>query len=85
MTIKEATKKMLWQIHMSTANKGNGYKTAKDQEIALILGLTKTTYSRLKTGVTTPQIMTWAKICKLHTEMRGQEATNEIINEIECV
>lgn len=84
MTIKEATKKMLWEIHLSTANKENGYKTAKDQQIALILGLTQATYSRLKTGVTTPQIMTWAKICRLHAQCRGQEETNKIINQIEC-
>lgn len=85
MTIKQATKKMLWEIHLSTANKENGFKAAKDQEIALILGLTQATYSRLKTGVTTPQIMTWAKICKLHAKCRGQEETNKIINQVECV
>lgn len=84
MTIKEATKKMLWEIHLSTANKENGYKTAKDQEIALILGVTQATYSRLKTGITTPQIKTWTKICKLHAKWRGQKATNKIINKIEC-
>ena len=84
MTIKEATKKMLWEIK-NQRTKENGYKAVTNKDLALTLNLTAASFSRLITGVTTPQIMTWAKICKMHSLVCGTEETNHIVNKIECV
>lgn len=84
MTIKEATKKMLWQIKVGSANKENKYTVWKDKDIALKIDLTAPSYSRLATGVTTPKIITWWKIIQLHKKICGAEKTEEIINEL-CV
>lgn len=80
MTIKEATKKMLWNIK-NQKTRNNNYTPIKDKDIALALNLTATSYSRLATGVTTPQITTWAKICKMHSLICGRQWTEQIINE----
>lgn len=82
MTVKEATKKMLWNIK-NRKTRENEYKPIKDKDIALTLGLTAASYSRLATGVTTPQIMTWAKICKMHSLVCGENWTKQIIEEME--
>lgn len=82
MTIKEATKKMLWNIKNRKTREQN-YTPVKDKDLALALGLTRASYSRLATGVTTPQIMTWAKICKMHSMICGENWTKQIIEELE--
>lgn len=53
-----------------------------DKMLANELGITQASYSRLSTGVTEPKIMTWTKICKLHTQAYTQEETNAITNQI---
>lgn len=72
MTIKEATQEMLRQIEIANVKekqeKGlRGY----DKDIAKELNLTKASYSRLKTGVTKPQIMTWYRITNLYQNYYG--------------
>lgn len=82
MTIKEVTKKMLLNIREAKFKKNN-YERIKDKDIALALNLTAASFSRLITGVTTPQIQTWAKICKMHSLMCGDRKTHELINKLE--
>lgn len=78
MTIKEATQKMLRRIYSKRAMT----ERITDKIIANELGITPASYSRLSTGITEPKIMTWAKICKLHTQAYTQEETNSITNQI---
>ena len=85
MTIKEATKNMLWNIERrnqrTAAEKG---KRAYNKDVADALGITRATYSRLRTGVTMPKITTWQKIIILHKTIVGEKYTETIINQIEC-
>lgn len=78
MTVKEATQKMLRRIYSKRAMT----EKITDKMLANELSITPTSYSRLSNGVTEPKIMTWAKICKLHTQTFTQEETNEITNQI---
>lgn len=83
MTIKEATKEMLWNIerrHTRTCNE-NG-KRSHDKDIAKMLSITPVTYSRLRNGLTAPRIMTWYKITELHKNIVGIGATENIIEQI---
>lgn len=77
MTIKEATMTMLRNIEIYNTIQA-GYKPTYNKEIAKRLEITQATYSRLRTGVVTPRIATWFKICKLHTETNGENKTKEI-------
>ena len=83
MTIKEATKEMLWNIERrNNRNQNEKGERGYDNQIAKMLSITPATYSRLRTGVTEPKIMTWFKITNLHKEMIGIGATENIINQI---
>lgn len=84
MTIKEATQRMLWNIESKTTQEATQKgKRTYDKEIAKHLGLTPASYSRLRTGVTHPKIMTWYKIIKTHENLIGPVKTAEIIDSIE--
>lgn len=78
MTVKEATQKMLRRIYSQRA----ATEKITDKKLAEELNITPASYSRLSTGVTEPKIMTWAKICKLHTDTFNQIETNKIVNEV---
>lgn len=83
MTIKEATREMLWNIerrHTRTCNE-NGIR-GYDRDIAEMLCITPVTYSRLRKGLTSPRILTWYKITELHKTLVGVGATENIINQI---
>ena len=83
MTIKEATKRMLWNIESKTTQEATqkGERTY-NKEIAKHLGITPASYSRLRTGVTQPNIITWYKIIKTHENLIGPIKTAEIINQL---
>lgn len=51
-----------------------------DTKIANILHLTKTTYSRLSTGVQTPTSEVYQRIIDLAKTVLGSQTTTEIIN-----
>ena len=84
MTIKEATKTMLWNIetHHTRQMNEKGIRS-KDKQIAEMLMITPASYSRLRTGVTEPKIMTWFKIVKLHRLLVGARETDIIMEEIQ--
>lgn len=83
MTIKEATKEMLWNIeNKNTKKKNEEGKRGKDLDIARMLQITPASYSRLRNGLTEPKIMTWFKIVNLHIEMVGIGATENIISQV---
>lgn len=82
MTVKEATKKMLFNIKQAYI-KENNYNKVPDKKIAEKLGLTPVQYSRLATGVAAPSINTWAKICIIHRYQVSELLTNKIIEEME--
>lgn len=74
---------MLWNIERrNNRNKLEEGKRGYDKQIAEKLNITKTSYSRLRTGVTEPKIMTWFKIVNLHKEMIGIGITDSIIEQI---
>lgn len=82
MTVKEATRIMLQQIK-AKKTEANNYVPVKNKDLALALNLTAASYSRILTGVTTPQIQTWAKICKMHSLICGHEKTMAITDKID--
>lgn len=83
MTIKEATMKMLQHIEIQNTINCNQEKVRSyDKQIANKLELTPASYSRLRTGVTEPKIMTWYKIIKLCRDMCGNAITDNIIIQI---
>ena len=82
MTIREATRQMLWEIKAKKIEENN-YGHVKDKDIALALNLTAASYSRISTGVTTPHIITWGRLCKMHSLVCGTNKTQEILNKIE--
>lgn len=81
MKIREATKKMLWEIRTEKTKRDweNGHRT-KDHEIANDLNITATTFSRLITGCQTPSIYVWARITKKYKEYFGKDMLNNIIS-----
>lgn len=83
MTIKEATQTMLRTIRAKSNEAVQWKQRITDKEIAQTMGITKTSFSRLSTGVTSPNINTWAKICKAYAEYAGNEALNQIVQKLE--
>lgn len=82
MTVKEATKKMLFNIKQAYI-KENNYNNIPNKKIAEKLQITPVQYSRLSTGTATPSIYTWAKICIMHRYQVSELLTNKIIEEME--
>lgn len=78
MTQKEATQKLLIEIR----GVYNRTERHTDKEIAKEIGITPVSFSRLITGVTVPNIQTWALIVNKHAKLLGKEKTDKIITEL---
>lgn len=80
MTIRQATKKMLWIIRARKSFKDN--IRYNDKDIAKYLGISPTTFSRLITEVQNPSIENWYNITSEFKRLATKEEFENLINEV---
>lgn len=84
MTIRDATSKMLSTIS-SRRNESawiDNKPRVTDKTLATELEITQSTFSKLRTRTQNPDIITWAKICKMYKQIATPEEFNNLINEV---
>lgn len=84
MTIRDATSKMLSTISARRNESAwiDNKPRVTDKELAAELEITKSTFSKLRTRTQNPDIITWAKICKMYKQIATTEEFNNLINEV---